>query len=137
MSEHYPKSYSMSLLTGYSDYAASIAYWTMLEVGLSIVAACLPCLGPLLSDQRREYLSQRLLSIFSRPSRTVSSDKKTIQLESVSKSRLVPNFGVGDNYGMETTAFSGSMRGHSEEDGRIIVTSDTTLHSSRAASSAV
>ena len=116
-------------LTNDTGYATSVAYWSMLEVGLAIIAACLPTLGPLLSEKSRTHLSQlvsRFLSLHSR-----ESNQKHTHLRSVSETHFVPKVGgPADHLGVESIVMGDVDRHVSEPEGQIIVTHGTSRHSS-------
>ena len=114
-------------LTIHTEYLTDVTYYTMLELGLSIIAACLPTLGPLISDENKANLSRTFrgfLSSFSRSESRLSKKYKTISENSLgakqSNSRAL---------GVESFAMSGLEHRPPGWDKSIHVTKNTSQHS--------
>ena len=110
---------------------STIVYWSMLEMGLSIIAACLPTLAPIFHDLSAEKLSQRLRSVFTLRSRSARV------MKSVSEMDILRNVGAENNVRLETIAMGTFERGHGqgemineEMNGQIMVTKGLSRHSS-------
>ena len=119
------------MLKDYVDVYSTIVYWVVLEMGLSIIAACLPTLAPIFRDFSVEKLSQRVSSIFTLRSRSAGA------MKSVSETNILPNVGAGNNMRLETIAMGTFGSGHGEGEmmneemkGQIMVTKDLSRHSS-------
>ncbi len=111
-------------LTIHIEYLTDVTYYTMLELGLSIIAACLPTLGPLVSDEKKANLSRNFRAIFTSSSYRPSRKYKTISETS---------FGVkhSDNRSLGVNSFAMGGLGHNSTglDKSIHVTRDTSQHS--------
>ena len=105
---------------------STIVYWVVLEMGLSIIAACLPTLAPIFHDLSVEKLSQRMRSIFTLRSRSAGA------MKSVSETNILPNAGAENNMRLETIAMGTFESRHVEGEmkGQIMVTKDLSRHSS-------
>ena len=78
-------------------------YWSMIEMGLCVVAACLPTMRPIFGEPSAEKLFKSFRSIFSLPSmsslrsRRYENSESTIarhnydEISNASKTRVVPN----------------------------------------------
>ena len=103
----------------------------MLEMGLSVIAACLPTLSPLFRDLSAKGMSQRLRSIFTMTSRSSEASR------SVSETNMVRRIGAENNVGFESIAMGNYESGNSHEikrseetEGRIMVTRGLSMRSS-------
>ena len=112
-------------------FYTTVAFWSMLEMGLSIIAACLPTLAPIFHDLSAEKLSQRMRSIFTLRSRSAGV------MKSVSETNILRNAGAENNVRLETIAMGNCESGHGEGEmmneemnGQIMVTKDLSRHSS-------
>ena len=110
---------------------STLVYWNMLEVGLSIIAACLPTLAPLFHDLSAEKLNQRMRSGLMLRSRSARV------MKSVSETNILRNAGAEHNVGHETIAMGTFESGHEEGEmineemnGQIMVTKGLSRHSS-------
>ena len=110
---------------------STIVYWIMLEMGLSIIAACLPTLAPIFHDLSAEKLSQRMRSIFTLRSRSAAA------MKSVSQTNILRNVGAENDMRFETIAMGNCKSGHGEGEtmdeemtGHIMVTKVLSRHSS-------
>lgn len=95
----------------------------MLELGLSIIAACLPTLGSLVSDERKSNLSRTVRGIFasfSRPSK---------KYETITETSLGNKQSTNRALGVESFALSGLEHRPTGLDRSIHVTRDTSQHS--------
>ena len=104
----------------------------MLEMGLSIIAACLPTLAPIFHDLPVEKLSQHMRFIFTLRSRSAAAAMK-----SVSETNILHNVGTENNVRLETIAIGNCESGHrggnminEEMTGQIMVTKELSRHSS-------
>ncbi len=91
-------------------FYSTIVYWSMLEIGLSVIAACLPTLAPLFRDvptERIDKLTRSLFALRSRSSGTVAS---------VSETRIVQKAGAENDWGIESYAM-GDIDGQHREEG--------------------
>ena len=70
----------------------------MLEMGLSVIAACLPTLAPIFRDLSAKDISERLHSFFTLRWRSAKD------LTSGSETNIVRKIGNENNYGVETVA---------------------------------
>ena len=119
------------MLNNRIGFYTKIVYWSMLEMGLSIIAACLPTLAPIFHDLSVEKLSQRTRSAFMIRSRSAGIGK------SVSETNILPNIGAENNVRLETMAMGNYESGHREGErmneqmnGQIMVTKGLSRHSS-------
>ena len=106
----------------------------MLEMGLSIIAACLPTLAPIFHNLSPQKLSQQMRSICTLRSRSAGV------MKSVSETDILRNVGTDNNMRLETIAIGNCESGHGEGEmmseemaGHIIVTKDLSRHSSTEA----
>ena len=134
----------LSILTNappFVGYATNIAYFSMLEDGLAVIACCLPTLGLLLTDAQKDRLrgaASRLLPSKTRSNITASHttqsfkglSKKRSFSPSMSQTQFVPLDSAEARAGFEAFAVGDLERGPSHEDGRILVTRDTSQKSS-------
>lgn len=104
-------------------YLTDVTYYTMLELGLSIIAACLPTLGPLVSEERKANLSRSFRGIFTSFSRP-SKKYKTISEPSLGNKQSNKRA-----LGVESFALSGLEQRPTGLDRSIHVTRDTSQHS--------
>jgi len=117
-------------------FLTSIPYFTELEVGLAVIACCMPTYGSLLTDAQKERLTAR----FSRTRKTTSygkprnsrSKSRTLtneRDESISGAPFIPP-SVLDHVKLETIATRDSDRAASQqEEGRITVQTATEQYS--------
>lgn len=121
----------MDMLKDCVGFYTTIVYWSMLEMGLSIIAACLPTLAPTFHDLSAEKLGQRMRSILALPSRSAGV------MKSVSETNILRKIGAENNMRLETIAIGNCESGHGagelmnkEMAGHIMVTKDLDRHSS-------
>ncbi|MCJ1469864.1 hypothetical protein MMC07_008508 [Pseudocyphellaria aurata] len=122
----YPSHYSNPNLLGFNT---DIVYYSMLEVGLTIIAACLPTFGPLFSDSFKRRLTltlRRFSTSFPRFRYRFSSIDRPAMV-SQSETRIVWD---GPHMGLETVAFVDGNREIDVPLGQIHVTTDTNRSSS-------
>ena len=113
-------------------FYTTIVFWSMLEMGLSIIAACLPTLGPIFHDLSAEKLGQRMRSFLALRSPSAGVGK------SVSETNILSDIGAGNNVRLETMATGNCVNGRGgggdmmsvEMTGHILVTKDLRRHSS-------
>ena len=103
----------------------------MLELGLSVIAACLPTLSPLFRDLSAKGISQCLRSIFTRASRSSEGSRN------VSETNMVRRIGAENNVGFESVAVgnyasdnSHEIKRSEETEGQIMVTRGLSMRSS-------
>ena len=109
------------------EYLTDVPYYTMLELGLSIIAACLPTLGPLFSDERKANLSRNFRRVFSPSSHRELRPSKTYK--SISETNFVIKRSNKRSLGVESFAMGGLEPEPSTMDGSIHITSNTSQHS--------
>ena len=102
--------YLASILKDCVGVYSTIVYWIMLEMGLSIIAACLPTLAPTFHDLSAEKLSQRMRFIFTLRSRSAGA------MKSVSQTNILRNVGAENDMRLETIAMANCESGHGEEE---------------------
>lgn len=115
------------------DYP-DIVYYSMLEVGLTIIAACLPTLGPLFSDSFKHRLSgalQRVSTSLPRFRYRISSTDHPAMVSN-SESRFVLDDPRLTRMGLETLATAGADRETNEPERQIRVTIAMNRYSSTA-----
>ena len=99
----------------------------MLELGIAIVAACLPTLGPLVSDKAKDRLSETMRNLFTsssgknRPSKTYNQ---------ISEGNVVYKGQDDRSLGVESFAMGAVKTEPAALDGAIKVTTGTSQHSS-------
>ena len=81
-------------------FYSTIVYWAMLEAGLSVIAACLPTLGPLFRDAPTKPLNKLMRTFFTL--RSHSSDT----VASVSETRIVRKTSAENGWGSESYAMA-------------------------------
>ena len=119
------------MLKDHVGFYTKIVYWSMLEMGLSIIAACLPTLAPIFHDPSADKLSQRTRSVFTLRSRSAGIGK------SVSETDILRSVGAENNVRLETIAMGNCESGpgggeitNEEMIGQIMVTKGLSRHSS-------
>ena len=98
----------------------------MLEIGVAIVAACLPTLSPLISDKHRELLSGAIKTLFTLSSRRNQPSKT---YNKISEANVFPKDQNDRSLGVESFAMGGTQRDTTGLEGSIKVTTDTSQHS--------
>ncbi|KAF2228673.1 hypothetical protein EV356DRAFT_495111 [Viridothelium virens] len=112
----------------------TIVYWSMFEIGLSIIAACLPTFWPLFTRHYPERLGYSLrnlmTSIRSRSSGGSRYSQRHAHLESSSETTFPPKVEGSDGYGVEVNAVPRARRPSIDNDGGIFVTTGLTRQES-------
>ncbi|CAF9914246.1 MAG: hypothetical protein ALECFALPRED_009506 [Alectoria fallacina] len=118
-------------LTAPTAFYSTILYWSMLEIGLSVIAACLPTLAPLFRDVPAEQINKLMRNFFTLPSRSSGT------VASVSETRIVRETDAENYWGIESYAMGdtegqhGEVAGQGREtNGRILITTGISRHSS-------
>ena len=103
----------------------------MLEIGLAIIAACLPVLGPLISDKSREHMTDTARGIFSFASHRSGRTSKSYNIISDGKVAVANNQNKR-SVGVESFAMGGMEQPPATLDAaHIVVTSSTSQQSSK------
>lgn len=118
---HLPSPVSNTSLGVYS----AVLYWSMLEIGLSLIAACLPTLGPLFRFRQRR---RRMLSYYF--SVNHRSRHRQQVAESTSEEKFVPNEGRPGDVGVEAVVEGDAESTVRPPGGRILVRQDVFRWSS-------
>lgn len=118
-------------LTAPTAFYSTILYWSMLEIGFSVIAACLPTLAPLFRDVPTEQINKLMRDFFTLPSRSSGT------VASVSETRIVRETDAENYWGIESYAMGDTDGQHGEgggqgreTNGRILITTGISRHSS-------
>ncbi|MCJ1263925.1 hypothetical protein MMC22_003795 [Lobaria immixta] len=115
-------------------FCTDVVYFTMLEVGLTIIAACLPTFGSLFSDSFKGRLHAAVRRFYTSLPRfrfSFSSINHTAMVNH-SETRSVVGDSTSSRMGLETVATAEKNREVNEPQGQIRVTTATNRYSCTA-----